>query len=210
MGFLAERQIANPIVLSGDIHAFVVSGPHRVSADLASAVVASEFVVTSLSSDSPPEQYFETSRRLDPNLVLATGLSRGYIPNGHRARSAARGPDCDANRKAAERSMPDAAVIRRRVRQACADGCLTPMPVGTCAPVSVVTAQERRAERQPLPESVTLGAPTSAKVADHRRAGSSCQQAGCKSIRRGQPMSSACPAASEQIHDRKQDDRAQQ
>ena len=79
MGFLAERQIANPIVLSGDIHAFVVSGPHRVSADLASAVVASEFVVTSLSSDSPPEQYFETSRRLDPNLVLATGLYRGYI-----------------------------------------------------------------------------------------------------------------------------------
>ena len=79
MGFLAERQIANPIVLSGDIHAFVVSGLHRVSADLTSAVVASEFVVTSLSSDSPPEQYFETSRRLNPNLLLATGLYRGYI-----------------------------------------------------------------------------------------------------------------------------------
>jgi alkaline phosphatase D len=77
--FLSERHISNPVVLSGDIHAFVVSGLHLKAADLDSPVVASEFVATSVSSDALPEANFDTARKLNPNLLTATGLSRGYI-----------------------------------------------------------------------------------------------------------------------------------
>ena len=77
--FLSERHIANPVVLSGDIHAFVVSGLHLKAAELDSPLVASEFVASSVSSDAVPEQYFETIRKLNPNLLTATGLFRGYV-----------------------------------------------------------------------------------------------------------------------------------
>jgi alkaline phosphatase D len=79
MRFLAERHISNPVVLSGDIHAFVVSGLHLRAADLDSPVVAPEFVTTSVSSDAVPEQYFDTARKLNPNLLTATGEHRGYV-----------------------------------------------------------------------------------------------------------------------------------
>ncbi len=79
MKFLSERHIQNPVVLSGDIHAFVVSGLHLKAADLNSPIVAPEFVATSVSSDPVPEPYFETARKINPNLLTATGLYRGYI-----------------------------------------------------------------------------------------------------------------------------------
>lgn len=79
MKFLSERHISNPVVLSGDIHAFVVSGLHLKAADLDSPIVAPEFVATSVSSDPVPEPYFESARKLNPNLLTATGLYRGYI-----------------------------------------------------------------------------------------------------------------------------------
>jgi len=79
MKFLSERHITNPVVLSGDIHAFVVSGLHLKPADLDSPVVATEFVATSVSSDAVSEEYFEKIRKLNPNLLTATGLNRGYV-----------------------------------------------------------------------------------------------------------------------------------
>jgi alkaline phosphatase D len=79
MKFLSEHHIANPVVLSGDIHAFVVSGLHLKPAELDSPVVATEFVATSVSSDAVAEEYFEKMRRLNPNLLTATGLHRGYV-----------------------------------------------------------------------------------------------------------------------------------
>jgi len=79
MKFISERHIANPVVLSGDIHAFVVSGLHLHPADLDSPVVASEFVATSVSSDALAEEHFEKIRKLNSNLLTATGLYRGYI-----------------------------------------------------------------------------------------------------------------------------------
>jgi alkaline phosphatase D len=79
MSFLSERRIANPVVLSGDIHAFVVDNLHRTAADLDSPIVAPEFVTTSISSDALAEEYFENARRLNPNLVFASGKRRGYV-----------------------------------------------------------------------------------------------------------------------------------
>jgi len=79
MKFLAEKHISNPVVLSGDIHAFVVSGLHLKASDLDSPLVAPEFVTTSVSSDAVPETYFETARKINPNLLTATGEHRGYV-----------------------------------------------------------------------------------------------------------------------------------
>src|SRR5262249_38987006 len=77
--FLAEQKVSNPVVLSGDIHAFVVSGLHLKASDLESPVVAPEFVTTSVTSDALQEDYFEAARKLNPNLLTATGLYRGYM-----------------------------------------------------------------------------------------------------------------------------------
>jgi alkaline phosphatase D len=79
MSFLAERRIPNPVVLSGDIHAFVVSGLHQKPSDLESPVVAPEFVTTSISSDGVPQRYLDTARALNPNLLVATSEHRGYV-----------------------------------------------------------------------------------------------------------------------------------
>ena len=45
-----ERKIANPVILSGDIHAFVVNDIHAAPEDLASPIVATELVTTSITS----------------------------------------------------------------------------------------------------------------------------------------------------------------
>jgi alkaline phosphatase D len=79
MKFLSERHISNPVVLSGDIHAFVVSGLHLKAADLESPLVAPEFVTTSVTSDAVAETYFESIRKNNPNLLTATGEHRGYV-----------------------------------------------------------------------------------------------------------------------------------
>jgi alkaline phosphatase D len=79
MKFLAEKHISNPVVLSGDIHAFVVSGLHLKAADLDSPLVAPEFVTTSITSDALPESYFDNARKINPNLLTATGAHRGYV-----------------------------------------------------------------------------------------------------------------------------------
>ena len=79
MKFVAEKHISNPVVLSGDIHAFVVSGLHLKAADLDSPLVAPEFVTTSITSDAVPESYFDNARKINPNLLTATGTHRGYI-----------------------------------------------------------------------------------------------------------------------------------
>jgi alkaline phosphatase D len=77
--FLAERQIRNPVVLSGDIHAFVVSGINRVASDLGTPVVAAEFCGTSVSSHALPQEIFDGWRALNPNLLLARSDCRGYL-----------------------------------------------------------------------------------------------------------------------------------
>ncbi len=77
--FIAARKIANPVVLSGDIHAFVVSGLNQRASDLASPVVASELVTTSISSQGIAQKRLDAWRALNPNLLLANSEYRGYL-----------------------------------------------------------------------------------------------------------------------------------
>jgi len=78
MNFLSSAKIPNPVVLSGDIHAFIASGLHQTAADLESPVVASEFVTTSVSAQALPQSTLSAWQAANPNLLVATSEYRGY------------------------------------------------------------------------------------------------------------------------------------
>jgi alkaline phosphatase D len=77
--FLAERRIANPVILSGDIHAFLVNDVNRRADDPASPIVATELVTTSISSAAPPQRNFDLWRSENGNVRLARSEHRGYL-----------------------------------------------------------------------------------------------------------------------------------
>jgi alkaline phosphatase D len=76
---LRERPVANPVVLSGDIHAFLVNDVHAVAADHDSPVVATELVTSSISSQGRPQQDFDRWLGENPNVRLARSDYRGYV-----------------------------------------------------------------------------------------------------------------------------------
>lgn len=78
LGTLAGLGTANPVVLSGDIHSFVVSRLNQRPEDPDSAPVAVEFTASSITSEPPPEAMLQQAARLNPHVQLATGLHRGY------------------------------------------------------------------------------------------------------------------------------------
>jgi alkaline phosphatase D len=77
--FLAERKIANPVVLSGDIHAFLVNDVHRRAEDPSSPIVATELVTTSITSPARPQSDFDRWLPENPNVRLARSDRRGYL-----------------------------------------------------------------------------------------------------------------------------------
>jgi alkaline phosphatase D len=76
---LETSRAKNPVVLSGDIHAFGVANLHRIPDDPGSSVVASEFTTTSISSQPVPQQTLDERRRENPSLLLLDGTKRGYL-----------------------------------------------------------------------------------------------------------------------------------
>jgi alkaline phosphatase D len=79
--FLAERQPANPIVITGDVHS---SWVHDLKLDFnnpSSPIVGTEFVGTSISSNFPkkfiPTATIATSR--NPHTKFFNGTYRGYV-----------------------------------------------------------------------------------------------------------------------------------
>ena len=78
MDFLAERKIANPVVLGGDVHQFNVADLKADFDDLRSPVVASEFVGTSISSQGWPQERLEKYLPDNPHMKLVESRYRGY------------------------------------------------------------------------------------------------------------------------------------
>jgi alkaline phosphatase D len=76
---LETTRVRNPICLSGDIHAFLAATLNRVAADPDSAVVAPEFVATSISSQGLPVKAIEARLRENPGLLTGTSQYRGYL-----------------------------------------------------------------------------------------------------------------------------------
>ncbi|HXS80019.1 MAG TPA: alkaline phosphatase D family protein [Gammaproteobacteria bacterium] len=77
---LLERPVANPVVFSGDIHAFLVSDLQAVATEYDSPIVATELVASSISSAQRRSQAtFELWKSENPNVHLARGDQRGYL-----------------------------------------------------------------------------------------------------------------------------------
>jgi alkaline phosphatase D len=80
--FLADASVANPVVLSGDIHSTWISDLKLDFDDPASPTVAAEFVATSVSSDFPAA--FDAGLKqinplLNPHVKYFDGSRRGYL-----------------------------------------------------------------------------------------------------------------------------------
>jgi alkaline phosphatase D len=76
---LAQRKTSNPVILGGDIHAFLVNDVHARPEDLGSPIVATELVTTSISSVGPPQSSFDRWLTENPNVRLGRSDRRGYL-----------------------------------------------------------------------------------------------------------------------------------
>ena len=77
---LASSRVSNPLILGGDIHAFIAADQRRDAADSASPIVTSELVTTSVSSGAPPQKVIDAYNRPDcRDVFFADGSHRGYL-----------------------------------------------------------------------------------------------------------------------------------
>jgi alkaline phosphatase D len=77
--FLAERKPANPVIFSGDIHAFLVNDVNAHATDPSSPIVATELVAGSISSEGRAQEAFDTWRAENANVRFARSDRRGYV-----------------------------------------------------------------------------------------------------------------------------------
>lgn len=76
---LARHRTPNPVVLSGDLHSFLVGSLDARPGDPAAPKAAAEFVCTSISSQGISESRIEAYRRENPGLIYGTSAYRGYL-----------------------------------------------------------------------------------------------------------------------------------
>jgi alkaline phosphatase D len=76
---IADSRAKNPVVLSGDIHSFVVANLNRVPQDRSSPIVASELVATSISAEGGSQANLDRMRASNPNILYANSAKRGYL-----------------------------------------------------------------------------------------------------------------------------------
>ena len=76
---LQEAQVANPVVLSGDIHSFFANDLRLDNDDPASPIVASELVGTSISSYGPPYEMIAQVLPDNPHVHFFESRQRGYV-----------------------------------------------------------------------------------------------------------------------------------
>ncbi|MGH8178079.1 MAG: alkaline phosphatase D family protein [Steroidobacter sp.] len=79
METIAQSKVANPIILSGDIHSFLAAHHHRIPNDRDSPMVATEFVATSISAQGLAQRSLDERRANNPNLLFANSERRGYL-----------------------------------------------------------------------------------------------------------------------------------
>ena len=75
---IAARDVANPVVLSGDIHAFLANDIHAEAGNPDSRLLATELVTSSISSNGPPQAGVDLWKPENPNVHLARSDVRGY------------------------------------------------------------------------------------------------------------------------------------
>jgi alkaline phosphatase D len=102
LGRLADKRVANPLVIGGDVHMFAVSDLKADFDDPASPVVATEFTGTSITSQGAAPKVLETWRNENPHIRFGDSTRRGYTTMELSAKS------CVARLRAV-RSVTDAA-----------------------------------------------------------------------------------------------------
>ena len=75
---LSQARTSNPVILSGDIHSFWANEVRAVAEDLASPIMAPEFVCTSVTADGPPPQPFAGVEAANPHVRFFDAAHRGY------------------------------------------------------------------------------------------------------------------------------------
>ncbi len=78
LGHIAERRIANPVVIGGDVHMSVVADLKTDFDDSKAPVVATEFVGTSITSQGLSQKTLESWRDDNPHIHYANSTRRGY------------------------------------------------------------------------------------------------------------------------------------
>ena len=76
---VAGSGVRNPLMLGGDIHAFIAADQRRRAYDTTSPIVMSELVTTSTSSGPPPKRVMEAYQRAGKDVAFADGERRGYL-----------------------------------------------------------------------------------------------------------------------------------
>ena len=76
---LVDRKVANPVTLGGDLHFFCVANLKLDFEDERAAVIAAEFVGTSITSQSWPQAELERRLPDNPHVKLINGANRGYL-----------------------------------------------------------------------------------------------------------------------------------
>ena len=76
---VAGSGVRNPLMLGGDIHAFIAADQRRRAYDGSSPIVMSELVTTSISSGPPPKRVMEAYRGAGKDVPFADGEHRGYL-----------------------------------------------------------------------------------------------------------------------------------
>jgi alkaline phosphatase D len=76
---LVRHRVGNPVVLSGDIHSFIAGNIRTRPDQPDSALLATEIVATSVSSDGRPQQQLDEWIGENPDLLLAEGRYRGHV-----------------------------------------------------------------------------------------------------------------------------------
>jgi alkaline phosphatase D len=76
---LAQSGARNPVFFGGDIHSFWATDLKADYADPGSKTVGTEFVGTSITSDSPPASLFDGVQARNPHVRFVDGKAHGYI-----------------------------------------------------------------------------------------------------------------------------------
>ncbi|MCR8721805.1 alkaline phosphatase D family protein [Pseudomonas syringae] len=79
LGSLQRHQTRNPVFWGGDIHSFWTTDLHADAGNPDSAVVATEFVGTSVTSGGPPFDAFNSILGLNPHVKFFDSRQRGYV-----------------------------------------------------------------------------------------------------------------------------------
>jgi alkaline phosphatase D len=77
--FIAERKVANPLVIGGDVHCNYVCDIKRDFNDPKSRTIATEFCGTSITSQALAQDRIDSWRPDNPHVLLADGRKRGYV-----------------------------------------------------------------------------------------------------------------------------------